>query len=51
MIDRYIAESKTAVLGTKSQVLRTIKTSRLGEIKCSDSSAMCPRIAFDSIVR
>ncbi|MFY9686200.1 MAG: site-specific integrase, partial [Pseudolabrys sp.] len=31
VIDRYIAESKSAVLGTKAQVLRTIKNSSLGE--------------------
>lgn len=36
MIDRYIAESQNAVLGTKAQVLKTIKNSDLGEIKCSD---------------
>lgn len=36
VIDRYIAESKNAVLGTKAQVLKTIKNSDLGEIKCSD---------------
>ena len=36
VIDRYITESKNAVLGTKAQVLKTIKTSDLGEIKCSD---------------
>jgi hypothetical protein len=36
VIDRYIAESKNAVLGAKAQVLRTIKNSDLGEIKCSD---------------
>jgi integrase len=35
VIDRYIAESKSAVLGTKAQVLKTIKNSDLGEIKCS----------------
>jgi integrase len=35
VIDRYIAESKTAVLGTKAQVLKSIKNSDLGEIKCS----------------
>lgn len=35
-IDRYIVESKNVVLGTKAQVLRTIKTSDLGELKCSD---------------
>ena len=36
VIDRYIAESKNAVLGTKGQVLKTIKNSDLGELKCSD---------------
>jgi integrase len=36
VIDRYIAESKNAILGTKAQVLKTIKNSDLGEIKCSD---------------
>jgi integrase len=36
VIDRYIAESKNVVLGTKAQVLRTIKNSDLGEVKCSD---------------
>lgn len=35
VIDRYIAESKNAVLGTKAQVLKTIKNSDLGEVKCS----------------
>src|SRR5262245_33698854 len=35
VIDRYIAESKNAVLGTKAQVLRTIKNHELGELKCS----------------
>jgi integrase len=35
VIDRYIAESKNAVLGTKAQVLKTIKNSDLGETKCS----------------
>lgn len=34
-IDRYIAESKSAVLGTKAQVLKSIKNSDLGDIKCS----------------
>ena len=34
-IDRYIAESNNAVLGTKAQVLKSIKNSDLGEIKCS----------------
>lgn len=36
VIDRYIAESTNAVLGTKAQVLKTIKNSDLGEIKCSE---------------
>jgi len=36
VIDRYIAESQNAVLGTKAQVLKTIKNSDLGEIRCSD---------------
>jgi integrase len=36
VIDRYIAESKTAVLGTKAQVLKSIKNSDVGETKCSD---------------
>jgi integrase len=36
VIDRFISESKNAVLGTKAQVLRTIKNSDLGEIICSD---------------
>ena len=35
-IDRYIAESKNAVLGTKAQVLKTIKNCDLGATKCSD---------------
>lgn len=36
VVDRYIAESKNLVLGTKAQVLKTIKSSELGDIKCSD---------------
>ena len=36
VIDRYTAEFKNAVLGTKAQVLKTIKISDLGERKCSD---------------
>jgi integrase len=36
VIDRYIAESKNPVLGTKAQVLKAIKNSDLGEIKCSE---------------
>jgi hypothetical protein len=34
--DRYIADSKKTVSGTKAQVLRTIKNSDLAEIKCSE---------------
>jgi integrase len=36
VIDRYIMESKNVVLGTKAQVLKSIKNSDLGELKCSD---------------
>src|ERR1700721_2779081 len=36
VIDRYIAESKNAILGTKAQVLKTIKNSDLGETNCSE---------------
>jgi integrase len=36
VIDRFITESKNLVLGTKAQVLKTIKSSDLGETKCSD---------------
>ena len=36
VIDRYIAESQNAVLGTKAQVLKAIKTSNLAETKCSE---------------
>ena len=36
VIDRYLAELKNLVLGTKAQVLRTIKNSDLGEVKCSE---------------
>jgi hypothetical protein len=36
VIDRYIAESKNPVLGTKAQVLKSIKNSDLGETKCSE---------------
>jgi hypothetical protein len=35
-IDRYIAESKNVVHGTKAQVFKTLKSSDLGEIKCSE---------------
>ncbi len=36
VIDRYIAESKNPILGSKAQVLKTVKTSDLGDTKCSD---------------
>jgi integrase len=36
VIDRYIEESRNSVLGNKAQVLKTVKQSDLGEIKCSD---------------
>jgi hypothetical protein len=36
VIDRYIAESKNPVAGTKAQVLKSIKQSGLGDTKCSD---------------
>src|SRR5262249_53681859 len=36
VVDRYIAESKNAFLGTKAQVLKAVKNSDLGKIKCSD---------------
>jgi len=36
VIDRFIAESKNLVLGTKAQVLKTVKSSDLGDSKCSD---------------
>jgi integrase len=36
VIDRYTEESQNAVLGTKAQVLKTIKNSELGALKCSD---------------
>jgi integrase len=36
VIERFIAESKNPVLGTKAQVLKSIKNSDLGETKCSD---------------
>jgi integrase len=36
VIDRYIMESENVVLGTKAQVLKSIKNSDLGETKCSD---------------
>ncbi len=36
VIDRYIVESQNVVLGTKAQVLKTIKHSDLGGTKCSD---------------
>lgn len=36
VIDQYKAESKSVVVGTKAQVLNTIKNSDLGDLKCSD---------------
>jgi hypothetical protein len=36
VINRYVEETRNPVLGTKAQVLKTIKNSGLGEIKCSD---------------
>src|SRR3569832_2251784 len=39
VIDRYIAESKSMVLGTKAQVLKSIRNSELGETKCSEISS------------
>jgi integrase len=36
VIDRYIAESKNVVHGTKAQVFKTLKNGDLGEIKCSE---------------
>ncbi|HET8919788.1 MAG TPA: site-specific integrase [Xanthobacteraceae bacterium] len=36
VIDRYIAESRNPVLGTKAQVLKAIKNSDLGDTKCSE---------------
>ena len=36
VIDRYIAESKNVVHGTKAQVFKTLKSSDLGEVKCSE---------------
>jgi integrase len=36
VIDRYIAESKNPVVGTKAQVLKTVKDTDLGETNCSD---------------
>src|SRR5580704_6385196 len=35
VIDRYIEESKDPVSGTKAQVLKTVKSTDLGETKCS----------------
>ena len=36
VIDRFIAELKNPVLGTKAQVLKSVKNNDLGETKCSD---------------
>ncbi len=40
VIDRYIAESKNAVLGTKAQVLKSIKNSDLGETNAATLPAV-----------
>jgi hypothetical protein len=40
VIDRYIAESKNVVHGTKAQVFKTLKSSDLGEIKCSEITSL-----------
>ena len=45
VIDRYVAESKNALLGTKAQVLKSIKNSDLGETKCSDITSR-PLVSF-----
>jgi integrase len=48
VIDRYIAESRNIVLGTKAQVLKSIKNSDLGETKCSEiTSKMLVSFARD----
>jgi integrase len=36
VIDRYVAESRNPVIGTKAQVLKSIKNSDLGDAKCSE---------------
>jgi integrase len=36
VIDRYVAESKKAIGRTKAQVLRTIKTRDIAELRCSE---------------
>jgi len=36
VIDRYIADSRNPIVGTKAQVLKTIKNNDLGETKCSE---------------
>src|SRR5208282_5141201 len=35
VIDRYITESRNPVVGSKAQVLKTIKNSDIGGTKCS----------------
>ena len=40
VIDRCIAESKNVVHGTKAQVFKTLKSSDLGEIKCSEITSL-----------
>jgi hypothetical protein len=39
VIDRYVKESRNPVLGSKAQMLSAIKTSDLGETKCSEITA------------
>jgi integrase len=39
VIDRYIEESNNPVSGTKAQVLKTVKSTDLGETKCSAVTA------------
>ena len=48
VIDRYITESENVVLGTKAQVLKSIKNSDLGETKCSDitSRTLVEQLSF-----
>src|SRR5262245_63768425 len=46
VIDRYIAESNNAVLGTKAKVLHRMKQSELGEVqttqmRCHELASIC----------
>jgi hypothetical protein len=36
VIDRYVAESQKKIGRTKAQVLRTIKTHDIAELRCSE---------------